>query len=399
MQIRPEPAKALSARQECGIVRRAVALNPTSAPLRLRLARLLNQLDAFDEAIAVLTGPEAGEGTLDHAACLALAAACFARDHPGDTARAGDVALRAEKLAKTDTERSTALAEQAKALLRMGSSGAARDLLTEALRVDPGNTHACRRLVTDLLRTGEAEAVIAVTDGLAAQGIGHARLFAARMLAFARLGRIEEAHETTGPAAFRYRQTLAPPSGWDDIDTFNAALVEELTTHPGLRYERHGTASHATWRIDALATGAAPIARALLARIAETAERHVASLADRAHPWLTARPDAGVLRSWCVITEGDGFETWHAHPSGWMSGVYYARVPDAVANGTDAAGCITFGLPDGLIGAEKAARFGEDLVRPQPGLLMLFPSHSYHRTFPHGAADRRICVSFDIWPA
>jgi tetratricopeptide (TPR) repeat protein len=399
MQIRPEPAKALSARQECEIVRRAVARNPASGALRLRLARLLNQLDAFDEAIAVLTVPDKGEGALDHAACLALAAACFARDRPGDTTRAGDAAIRAETLASTDAERSAALAEQAKALLRMDRNGAARALLTEALRLDPGNTHACRRLVTDLLRTGDAEAVIAVTDRLAAQGIGHARLFAARMLAFARLGRIEEARATTDLAAFRYRQPLTPPPGWDDIDAFNTALVDELKTHPGLRYERHGTASQATWRIDALATGAAPIARALLGHIAETAERHVASLAGHAHPWLAARPDAGVLRSWCVITEGDGFEKWHAHPSGWMSGVYYARVPETVANGSDVGGCIAFGLPDGLIGAENAARFGEDLVRPQPGLLMLFPSHSYHRTFPHGAADRRICVSFDIWPA
>ena len=397
MQIRPEPAKALSARQECEVVRIAVARNPASAPLRLRLARLLNQLDAFDEAIAVLTAPAVG--VLDCGGCLALATARFARDQPGDAALAGDVATRAEALATTDAERSAALAEQAKALLRMDRNGAARDRLAEALRLDPGNANACRRLVTELLRTGDAEAVIAVTDRLAARGVGHARLFAARMLALARLGRIEEARATTDLPAFRYRQSLAPPPGWADIDSFNIALVEELSTHPGLRYERHGTASHGTWRIDALATGAAPIARALLAQIAETAERHVASLAGRAHPWLAARPANGMLRSWCVITEGEGFEQWHAHPFGWMSGVYYAQVPDAVVTGSDAGGCIAFGLPDGLIGADRAAGFGEDLVRPQPGLLMLFPSHSYHRTFPHGAADRRICVSFDIWPA
>ncbi|RXD02127.1 hypothetical protein EQZ23_18435 [Sphingomonas sp. UV9] len=397
MQIRPEPAKALSARQECEVVRAAVARNPASAPLRLRLARLLNQLDAFDEAIAVLTAPAAG--MLDCAGCLALATARFARDQPGDTALACDAATHAEALATTDAERSAALAEQAKALLRMDGHGVARDRLSEALRLDPSNANACRRLVTELLRTGEAEAVIVMTDRLAAQGIGHARLFAARMLAFARLGRIEEARATTDLPAFRYRQPLAPPPGWADIGTFNTALVEELKTHPGLRYERHGTASHGTWRIDALATGAAPIARALLAQIAETAERHVAALSDSTHPWLAARADHGELRSWCVITEGDGFEQWHAHPFGWMSGVYYAQVPDAVITGSDAGGCIAFGLPDGLIGPEMAARFGEDLVRPQPGLLMLFPSHSYHRTFPHGATDRRICVSFDIWPA
>ncbi|KQO04754.1 putative 2OG-Fe(II) oxygenase [Sphingomonas sp. Leaf242] len=402
MLIRPEPAKALSARQECAIVAHAVAGNPGSAALRLRLARLLNQLDAFDETIAMLTASDAGtpaHDALDYGAYMVLAAAWFGRDQPGDTVHAHHAALRAETLAATDAQRSAALADQGKALLRLDRHDDARTRLTEALRHDPGNMPACRRLATELLRTGDAEAVIAMTDRLAAQGIGHARLFMARMLAFARLDRIAEARAITNPARFRHRQILTPPPGWADIAAFNTALVEELKTHPGLRYERHGTASRSTWRIDALATGAAPVARALLARIAETAERHVAALSDIAHPWLAARPDRGELRSWCVITEGEGFEQWHAHPFGWMSGVYYAQVPDTVVTGHDAGGCIAFGLPDGLIGADRAAQFGEDLVRPQPGLLMLFPSHSYHRTFPHGAVDRRICVSFDIWPA
>lgn len=402
MLIRPEPARALSARQDCAIVARAVARNPGSAALRLRLARLLNQLDAFDAAIALLTAPDAAmpeDDALDYDACLVLAAAWFGRDQPGDTVRAYDAAIRAETRAATGAQRSAALADQGKALLRIGRHDAARDRLNDALRHDPGNMQACRRLATELLRTGDAEAVIAMTDRLAAQGVGHTRLFMARMLAFARLGRIAEARAIADPARFRYRQILPPPRGWADIHAFNVALVEELKTHPGLRYERHGTASRRTWRIDALATGAAPIARALLAQIAWTAERHVATLSQSAHPWLAARPDRGELRSWCVITEGDGFEQWHAHPFGWMSGVYYAQIPDAVVTGRDSGGCIAFGLPDGLIGADSAAQFGEDLVRPQPGLLMLFPSHSYHRTFPHGTADRRLCVSFDIWPA
>jgi tetratricopeptide (TPR) repeat protein len=397
MQICPEPAKALSARQECAIVRTAVARNPASAALQLRLARLLNQLDAFDEAIAVLTASEGG--ALDCAGWRALAAARFARDQPGDTALAGDAATQAEALATTDADRSAALADQAKALVRMDRHAAGRDRLTEALRYDPGNTDACRRLVTALLHVGDAEAVIAVTDRLAAQGIGHARLFAARMLAFARLGRIDDARATNGLAAFRYRQPLVPPPGWANLAAFNTALVDELKTHPGLRYERHGTASCSTWRIDALATGAAPIARALLAQIADDAHRHITALSDIAHPWVAARPEHGELRSWCVITESEGFEQWHAHPFGWMSGVYYAEVPDTVVTGSDPGGCIAFGLPDGLIGADAATRFGEDMVRPQPGLLMLFPSHSYHRTFPHRTAQRRICISFDISPA
>jgi len=31
--------------------------------------------------------------------------------------------------------------------------------------------------------------------------------------------------------------------------------------------------------------------------------------------------------------------------------------------------------------------------------MVLFPSHIYHRTFPHYADGRRICIAFDFWPA
>lgn len=401
MKIRPEPAKALSAGQECAMLRAAVAAQPRSAALRLRLARLLNQLDRFDETIALLGDSDEGEGA-DADALLTLAAALFARNAPGDTVRAGALAARAENLAPNAAMRSAALADRAKALLRLDAHRDARALLDAALDHDPHNAGAWRRLVTELLRTGEAETVLARADTLAQRGVGHARLFAARTLALAQLGRLDAARDVAA-ARYRHRVRLSPPPGWDTIEAFNAALVDELADHPGLRWERHGTASWRTWRIDALAIGAAPLARALLERIAGAVEAYDATLPDGAdpgvHPWLAARPAAGELRAWCVITEGEGYEQWHTHPSGWLSGVYYARVPDAVTRGSDAGGCIAFGIADGLVGRDRAEAFGEERVRPEEGMLMLFPSHAYHRTYPHGAADRRICISFDIWPA
>jgi hypothetical protein len=98
------------------------------------------------------------------------------------------------------------------------------------------------------------------------------------------------------------------------------------------------------------------------------------------------------------MTDAEGFELWHVHQFGWISGVYYVDIPEAVTEGDDKGGCIAFGLPDDMVGEEAAAAFGEILVRPTPGLLMLFPSHTYHRTFAHGADERRICLAFDIQP-
>ena len=392
--IRPESAKALSARDERDLLRLAFARDPGSMAMRMRLAQLQHRLDAFDETIALLTPVER---ELDWDGARLLASAYFARDGADDTAQAARIAQAALTAARNDAERSAALADQAKALLRLGQIDAACAHLRHALALDPTNRDAFKRLGTQLLRT-DPPAALALAEQMQAKGVTHSRLIALRTMALAALGRAAEARAVAGVPALLHRDMLEIPAGWADLDGFNTALVAELSAHPGLRDGRHGTASRGTWRIDDPATGSAPAARALLDQIARAIESYVDAAAPGGHAWLTARPQSGVLRSWCVITGGDGFEEWHTHPQGWLSGGYYAEVPRGVAMGGGRAGCLAFGLPGGSIGAEGARDFGETLIRPRAGLLTLFPSHSYHRTFAHGCDGQRICVAFDILP-
>ena len=37
-------------------------------------------------------------------------------------------------------------------------------------------------------------------------------------------------------------------------------------------------------------------------------------------------------------------------------------------------------------------------VRPEEGLLLLFPSYFYHGTVPFEAAEPRISIAFDVLP-
>jgi hypothetical protein len=299
-------------------------------------------------------------------------------------------------LANDGCDRAAALADQARALFRLDRTEAARAVLHDALRDDPGNDEACKRLTVDLLLHNEAAEALAVADGLAAQQIGHARLFEARATALAMLGKHDAARDTLRLDDFLHRGVIAAPDSWDSLAAFNAALTDELVAHFAIRYERHGTASVESWRIDTLAAGDGPLAQLLVDRIVAAAQRHADALAGVDHPWIAAAPRKAVMRSWCVITEGSGYERWHMHPFGWMSGVYYVAVPDAVSSGTDRDGCLMLGLSDRILSSETAAAVGHHLVRPRAGLLALFPSHSYHRTFPHRAAGKRICVAFDI---
>ena len=37
-------------------------------------------------------------------------------------------------------------------------------------------------------------------------------------------------------------------------------------------------------------------------------------------------------------------------------------------------------------------------VKPEPGLMILFPSYFYHRTIPFVSDQRRISIAFDVMP-
>jgi Flp pilus assembly protein TadD len=395
IRIVPEPARPLTLREECEVLRVAVRRKPDLPELRQRLARLLNQIDAFDECIALLGTLEQGER--DYESVMQTVFALFAREAPGDNEKAEALCKQAVAMASTDRECALALADEAKALNRQGRTQPALNRLEQALAIDPRCAIALKRYAGHLLETEEFAAVLALTEELQALGVTHCRLFATRAAAFGRLGRIEEARELIG-LDFVYRGTIEPPAGWTSLSDFNATVAGELTSNPGFRFGRYGTASEKSWRVDTPAAGRTPAIRALLKAIAETAERHVASLSGRSHPWISVRPVKATLHSWSIITEADGHENIHLHSRGWMSGTYYPLMPAAVVEGTDKAGCFAFAVPENLFGKEAARAIGETLVRPHVGLLTFFPSHAYHRTYPHGAEGRRICISLDIAP-
>ena len=393
--IEVEPAKLLTSRQELAVLREAYRHQPASSLLRGKLATALLMEDRFSDAISVLDGT----GKPDVAECSILVQAHLACETSEDNQRV--VALVDQLMPDLDDDETRAqfLADQAKAYRRLGQTDTARQILEHALRLDPENKDACKRLAAIDLETGQTSATLDMLDRLEAQGASHARLHAARALVHARAGRIDASRQAVAFDDLHYAGMLATPPGMTSLAAFNAALAAELLGHPGLRYERYGTASEQTWRIDHPLVGDAPMTRLLLDQVARDAERHVARIAGHDHAWLRQRPDRGMLHCWCVMTDGTGYETWHVHQFGWMSGVYYVQIPPAITAGDDEAGCIAFGLPEDLTGDEAAADYGTRIVRPQEGMLMLFPSHSYHRTFPHRAAERRICVAFDIWPA
>ncbi|HEY1426586.1 MAG TPA: hypothetical protein VGF50_07940, partial [Caulobacteraceae bacterium] len=313
VRIRPEMAKRLTSQQEFALLREAFAGNPGSALLRRNLAQMQIANDEFDATIALLGSAD----DLSFAEALMLTRALLAKETSEATRAARAAAERALGLADVDQQRAEALADKGKAEVRLGDD-AALATLEAALEVDPHNKNACKRLAALHLGRGDPRALIAATDALLARGAGHARLFAARALAFARLGEVEAARDVVGLDRFLVRRALAPPPGWESTAAFNRALAAELLAHPGLRRDRYGSASQLSWRIESPASPVAPLTLALARQLAAQVEQLIGDHSRHEHAWLSARPQQGILHSWCAITEDVGYEDWHVHQFGWL---------------------------------------------------------------------------------
>ena len=386
-------SKRLTVEQELELLRLAHAREPGSLLIRARLATLMEQCDLFDDVIGLLDGRQ----DLSFTEFMMLIQALLAAKSPEATLRACAIAQTVVALATTDGQRADALADLGKAQVRLGDANA-RTTLEQALMLDPANKNACKRLAALLLDHNEPQGVLDFTHRCASHGAAHAGHFAAQVLALARLGRFEEARLLDGRQLLGMACQLPLPSGWHSMDAFNTALADQLLAHPGLQYERSGTASENTWRVDTPNTADAPLVGVLLDLIRQQVDKHIGGLGEFDHPWLISFPEIGTLHCNCLITDSTGYEAWHMHEFGSLTGVYYVTVPSEMDSVADNGGCLAFGLPPDIVGEQAATDFGLDVVKPAPGQMRIFPSHCYHRTYPHNGTHRRICIAFDVRP-
>jgi len=103
------------------------------------------------------------------------------------------------------------------------------------------------------------------------------------------------------------------------------------------------------------------------------------------------------LSGWATVCRAGAYHAPHSHPDSAWSGVYY------VNGGVDSpdyplSGCLEFLDPRPGADAVSAPGdpYGEPFrIRPQPGLLVLFPSWLCHWVHPYAGQTPRIAVSFN----
>jgi len=102
--------------------------------------------------------------------------------------------------------------------------------------------------------------------------------------------------------------------------------------------------------------------------------------------------------AWATICRAGAYHAAHSHPDSAWSGVYYV---DAGTGNPDRplSGVLEFLDPRAGVEAVSAPGdpYGEPVrVRPEAGLLMVFPSWLYHWVHPYAGQTPRIAVSYNV---
>ena len=186
------------------------------------------------------------------------------------------------------------------------------------------------------------------------------------------------------------------PNGWGSLADYLADLTEALNTehrlktHPFDQSLRMGSQLAHALQFDHPAIKAFPQA------VDGPIRAYMEALGRGTDP-LRARNtgDYAFQGVWSVkLRSGGGRHVDHIHPEGWLSSACYIDLPKAV-QGEGTQGWIKFGEP----GVATIPKLGpEHHVKPELGLLVLFPSYMWHGTVPFEGDDSRLTVAFDVVP-
>ncbi len=188
------------------------------------------------------------------------------------------------------------------------------------------------------------------------------------------------------------------PEGYDSLEAFNANLHEELQKHYHNPYHpMDQTMRGGTQTPNNLFQNPTGLVRVLKDQITKVIKNFVDDLEpDRGHPFLRfINRDFVFTGVWSTIIPENGYDRSHVHNEGWMSGTYYAKVPDfdeAQLNEHD--GCIQFGEPNTLYASKRNAT--RRIIPPRVGTVALFPSYYWHGVRKFDRNGVRHSISYDL---
>jgi tetratricopeptide (TPR) repeat protein len=273
-------------------------------------------------------------------------------------------------------------------------SAAALGFAERALEALPGNPTARKLLCAAWLGVGEGSRALAECDGLLRDSPDDQYLIAMQTTALRLL------NDPRYGLLCDYRQLvvampLDAPPGWSSIGSF----LTDLTSHLTALHSPHGhrplyqSLRQGTETTQDLSRSQDPVIQSLFQSFAAPIARYRELIGQGEDP--LRRRNHGASRfngSWSVRLRSGGYHTSHVHPRGWISSACYIQLPDGMPADE---GVLSFGKP-GLL--TLPALDAEVSVRPEAGLLVLFPSYFWHGTLPFHSEQPRLTVAFDAVP-
>jgi tetratricopeptide (TPR) repeat protein len=361
---------------------------PADAQLHARLARIRWQRGAGLESMRAL---ERAIESHPRELPLRLVAADLLRS-AGESALALELLERGLELAPGSAIFHTSIG----ALLE-GSDRADEALprLRAAQRLAPRSVSVRRNLVPTLLRTGAVVEALALLRELLAE-LPDDQMLLAQYSTALRLAGDAEYRGLCDYARLVKTCVLQPAPEFANIGVFNAAFAHELARlhrgreHPLEQSLRGGSQTERHLPRDN------PMIAAFFTMLDAPIREYIAALRpDATHPVDRRRGDGyRIAGSWSVRLRPGGFHIDHVHPLGWLSSAYYVSLPD-VSDENSRAGWLRFGQP----GLRLTGCGPEWFVRPEAGMLALFPSYFWHGTVPFERGGQRLTAAFDVVPA
>lgn len=267
-----------------------------------------------------------------------------------------------------------------------------------AMQLGPGNATAIGAYADTLLAMGRAKELASIATHLHEFNPNDSHAIALLLCAWRMLD--DPRHRALSDYSRVVQASLIDvPAGWPDLPSYLGDLARGL-------HQLHSMREH-------------PIDQTL--RFGTQVELHPEQSADRAiqaFPEAIAGPIRHYLEAlgngtdllrrrhtgacrfngiWSVRLRPNGHHLNHFHGKGWISSACYIELPETM--GEEAGqGWLKFGEPAMPTSPALPAEY---FMRPEPGLLALFPSWMWHGTVPfYGSPEaRRLTMAFDLLPA
>jgi uncharacterized protein (TIGR02466 family) len=102
------------------------------------------------------------------------------------------------------------------------------------------------------------------------------------------------------------------------------------------------------------------------------------------------------LSAWANVNQRGDFNTMHTHPGATWSGVYYVDSGGSESASEGTAIQLSDPCPTRISGFFPELASSTFLFRPEPGLMILFPSYLPHAVPPHRGDRSRISIAFNV---